>query len=130
MNGELGPVSVMDQRRARGRTGDYSRGGESGSVSLELVGALPVLAISLLASLQFVVAGYVLWSAGTAARAGARAALTGGGVEGAARHALPGVLAEDSRVTREDGVTVSVRLPALIPGLPETWLEGSSDLGR
>ncbi len=88
------------------------------------------MAISLLASLQLAVAGYVIWSAGTAARAGARAVLAGAGPEGAARRALPGVLAEGSRVTRENGVTVSVRLPALVPGLPETWLEGSSDLGR
>lgn len=95
-----------------------------------MVGALPVVAISLLASLQLAVAGYVLWSAGTAARAGARAVLTGEAAKAAARRALPGVLSEDSRVTREDGVTVSVRLPALVPGLPETWLEGSSDLGR
>ena len=120
---------AASQNRARGSIGG-SRGGEAGSVSLELIGALPVVAISLLASLQLVGAGYVIWSAGTAARAGARAVLTGAGPEGAARRALPGVLAEDSRVTREDGVTVSVRLPALVPGLPETWLEGSSDLGR
>lgn len=122
-------MSATAKRQARGPDGD-PRGRESGSVSLELVGALPVVAISLLASLQLAVAGYVLWSAGTAARAGARAVLTGDGAQAAARRALPGVLSEDSRVTREDGVTVSVRLPALVPGLPETWLEGSSDLGR
>lgn len=116
-------------RQAKGTAGGPG-GRESGSASLELVGALPVVAISLLASLQLAVAGYVLWSAGTAARAGARAVLTGDGAQAAARRALPGVLSEDSRVTREDGVTVSVRLPALVPGLPETWLEGSSDLGR
>lgn len=122
-------MPAKEKKQPRGPVGD-PRGRESGSVSLELVGALPVVAISFLASLQLAVAGYVLWSAGTAARAGARAVLTGDGPQPAARRALPGVLSEDSRVTREDGVTVSVRLPALVPGLPETWLEGSSDLGR
>jgi len=111
------------------QAGDLRRG-ESGSASLEMVGALPVIALALLAALQLVVAGYALWSAGTAARAGARAVLTGRAPEGAARRALPGVLADRSRVSREDGVTVSVRLPKLIPGLPEAWMQGSSDLGR
>ncbi|MGA1213802.1 MAG: hypothetical protein ACO3ZZ_08765 [Solirubrobacterales bacterium] len=46
------------------------------------------------------------------------------------RRALPGVLAEDSRISRDGGVTVSVRLPKVLPGLPEAWLEGSSNLGR
>ena len=110
--------------------GARRRRGTEGSVSLELVGALPVIAVSFLAALQLAVAGYAVWSAGTAARAGARAALIGREPASAARRALPGVLAERSRVTRRNGVTVAVRLPGLVPGLPETWLEGSSDLGR
>ncbi|MFM9045177.1 MAG: septum formation initiator, partial [Solirubrobacterales bacterium] len=65
-------MPAADQRRSTRRIGD-SGDGESGSVSLELVGARPVVAISLLASLPLAVAGYVIWSAGTAARAGARA---------------------------------------------------------
>ena len=89
-----------------------------------------MIALSLLAALQLAVAGYVFWSAGTAARAGARAVLIGREPADAVRRALPGVLAERSRVTRRNGVTVAVRLPGLVPGLPETWLEGSSDLGR
>lgn len=112
-----------------GRTGSVP-GGESGSASLELIGALPVIALALLVALQLAVAGYVLWSAGTAARAGARAVLIGSPPEAAARRALPGVLADRARVSRERGVTVSVRLPKVIPGLPEAWLRGSSDLGR
>lgn len=106
------------------------RRGTGGSVSLELVGALPVIAVSLLAALQLAVAGYVFWSAGTAARAGARAVLIGREPAAAVRRALPGVLAERSKITRRDGVTVAVKLPGLVPGLPETWLKGSSDLGR
>lgn len=121
-------VSIWRRRWPGTRSGPLGRA--EGSASLELLGALPVVAVSLLAALQLAVAGYVLWSAGTAARAGARAVLTGRGAEGAARRALPGVLADHSKVTREDGVTVAVRMPDLFPGLPETWLEGSSDLGR
>lgn len=105
-------------------------GRESGSASLELVGALPVVAVALLVALQLAVAGYVLWSAGTAARAGARAVLVGSPPGAAARRALPGVLADRARVSRERGVTVSVRLPKVIPGLPDAWLRSSSDLGR
>ena len=101
-----------------------------GSVSLELIGSLPVIALAVLAALQLVAAGFTLWSAGLAARAGARAELTGRAAEPAARRALPGILSERSSVTSTDGVTVSVRLPAVFPGLPETWLKGSSDLGR
>lgn len=115
--------SAVDQSAARRRRA-------TGSVSLEMVGALPVVALGLLVALQLVVAGYVLWSAGTAARAGARAVLTGGAPDGPARRALPGILADRSKVSRENGVTVSVRLPRLLPGMPDTWLEGSSDLGR
>lgn len=121
------PDALPSQSPA-GRTGRPSR--TEGSVSLELVGALPLVALSALCALQLGVAGYVFWSAGTAARAGARAVLIGREPGQAVRGALPGVLAERSRVSRKNGVTVSVRLPGLVPGLPETWLEGSSDLGR
>jgi hypothetical protein len=106
------------------------RSGTEGSASLELVGALPLVALSLLCAFQLGIAGYVLWSAGTAARAGARAVLIGREPGAAARGSLPGILVERSRVSRKNGVTVAVRLPGLVPGLPETWLEGSSDLGR
>ena len=106
------------------------REGAAGSASLELIGSLPVIALALLAALQMAIAGYVLWSAGTAARAGARAVLIGGRPDAAVRRALPGVLAEGSRISRDGGVTVSVRLPKVLPGLPEAWLEGSSNLGR
>ena len=115
--------SAVGQRAGRRRRA-------TGSVSLEMVGALPVVALGLLVALQLAVAGYVLWSAGTAARAGARAVLTGGAPDGAARRALPGILADRSKVSRRNGVTVSVRLPKLLPGIPDAWLEGSSDLGR
>lgn len=107
-----------------------TRGGSKGSVSLELLGTLPVIAISVLAALQLAVAGYVQWAAGTAARAGARAVLIGRPPEDAARRALPGILADRSKVSSGNGVKVSVKLPGLVPGLPDSWIEGSSDLGE
>jgi len=103
--------------------------GESGAVSIELIGSLPIVLLSILVAAQIVVAGAALWSAGVAARAGARAVLTGKAPRGAAEHALPGVLRSGLEVSRKDGVRVGVRVPALFPGLPETHVYGSSSLG-
>jgi hypothetical protein len=110
------------------RTGLF-RNGDRGSASLELIGAIPIVLLTLLIAAQFVVAGHALWSAGIAARAGARAVLTGKAPRSAAEHALPGPLRQDLRVSREDGVKVGVRIPRLIPGFPESFVYGSSSLG-
>jgi len=103
--------------------------GRRGSVSLELVGSLPFVLLGILVAAQIVIAGAALWSAGVGARAGARAVLTGRAPEGAVRHALPPVLRAGSKVTEEDGGEVGVRVPRLIPFLPETRVYGSSALG-
>lgn len=103
---------------------------QRGSVSLELVGALPVLLLTILVAAQLVIAGAALWSAGVAARAGARAVLTGKEPRGAAERALPEVLRRDLKVSRDEAVRVGVRVPGLIPGLPETHVYGSSSLGE
>ena len=55
--------------------------------------------------------------------------MTGKGPRGAAERALPAVLQGGLEVSRDDGVKVGVRIPALIPGLPETHVYGSSSLG-
>lgn len=99
-------------------------------MSLELVGSLPVIALGLLIGVQFVFAGYALWSAGLAARAGARSVLIGKGPEGAVRRALPPGLAGRVRVERRDGVTVAVAVPRVLPGIPGFEVSSSSDLGR
>ena len=49
--------------------------GEGGTASVEMVAAVPFLLLALLVAAQAVLAGQALWSAGVAARAGARAAL-------------------------------------------------------
>jgi len=100
-----------------------------GSVSLELIGSLPILLLSILVAAQIVIAGAALWSAGVAARSGARAVLTGKAPEGAAERALPPPLRDGLKVKEGDGVEVGVRLPRLLPLLPETHVYGSSSLG-
>lgn len=108
---------------------DKGRPDERGSVSLELVGALPVVLLGILVAAQIAIAGAALWSAGVAARAGARAVLTGKEPRGAAGRALPAVLRDDLRVSRDDGVRVGVKVPGLIPGFPDAHVYGSSSLG-
>lgn len=100
---------------ARGST---PRGGEDGQASVELVAAIPLLLVATLVVAQLAVAGYALWSAGAAARAGARTGYVGGDAEAAARRSLPAPLRHDARIEDADGVEVRVRAPALIPGIP------------
>jgi hypothetical protein len=104
------------------------RGSESGQASVEFVAIVPALLIGVLVAAQIGLIGYSLWSAGAAARAGARAAHVGGDVEAAARSALPSTLREGAKVTDEDEVGVRVRVPALLPGLPRIPLEASAAL--
>ena len=118
----------MDATRRELDDGDFAS--ERGSVSLELIGSLPVILLSVLVAAQIVIAGAALWSAGIAARAGARAVLTGKEPRGAAERALPGVLRGGLEVSDSDGVRVGVRVPALIPGLPETRVYGASSMGN
>ncbi len=105
------------------------RARDDGSASLELVGAVPVVLLCLLAAAQIALGGYALWSAGLAARAGARAELTGRDPAGAARRSLPPGLSADVRVVDGRAVRVGVLLPRVLPVLPESRVFGSSDLG-
>lgn len=102
---------------------------DRGSASIELVGAVPVVLLCLLAAAQIAIGGYALWSAGLAARAGARAELTGRDPAGAARRALPPGLSAEVRVEDERAIRVGVLLPRLIPMLPEARVFGTGDLG-
>jgi hypothetical protein len=97
----------------RNRTGR----GDSAQASVEFVALLPLLAVLLAIAAQTVVAGWTLWSAGNAARAGARAQEVGSDVQAAVRHALPGVLREGAVIKDSEGVRVQVRVPALVPGV-------------
>jgi Flp pilus assembly protein TadG len=102
--------------------------GEEGTASVELVAAVPFLLLAVLAVAQVALAGQALWSAGVAARAGARAALVGGDASDAARSALPPSMRAGAKVVDEDGVGVLVEVPRLVPSLPRLQVEAESAL--
>jgi hypothetical protein len=104
------------------------QGGQSGQASVELIAVLPWLALATLLAVQLALVGWGLWSAGTAARAGARAAFVGGDAERAALDSLPGMLRERARVSGEGPVEVAVSVPAITPGLPRIPLEARAGL--
>src|SRR5262245_25183097 len=102
--------------------------GSPGQASVEFVAVLPALAVCLVLAGQAVAAGWALWSAGVAARAGARAEHVGGDPEDAARRALPSSLRPSAVIRSEDGVRVRVRVPALVPGVELPSVAASSTL--
>jgi hypothetical protein len=83
-----------------------------------LIAVVPFLLLAVLVAAQIALAGQALWSAGVAARAGARAALVGGDVEAAARRALPSSLRAGAKVESSGEVSVRVPVPRLLPQLP------------
>ena len=105
------------------------RDGEGGQASVELIAAIPALVLVTLLVAQLALAGYALWSAGVAARAGARAAYVGGDGERAARSSLPRPLREGATLSDRRGVRVRVRVPWLVPGLPRVPVTARAGLG-
>lgn len=85
---------------------------------MELVALLPMLAVLGFGVWQAAVAGQAIWLAGSAARAGARAAALGDDPLPAARGTLPPRLADGLRVRGRDdgGVTVTIRIPSVVGG--------------
>jgi TadE-like protein len=102
---------------------------QRGQASVEFVAILPPLVVAVLIAAQIGVAGWALWSAGIAARAGARAAHVGREASGVAERTLPRPLREGAKVREEHGVLVRVRVPTLIPGLPRIHVRGRAGLG-
>jgi hypothetical protein len=102
--------------------------GAAGQASVELVAVLPALAVCLVIAAQTVLVGWALWSAGNAARAGARAEKVGSSAQAAARHALPGSLREGAAIRSGDGVRVKVRVPAIVPGVSIPSVSAASTL--
>jgi hypothetical protein len=96
---------------------------------VELVAALPVLGVALLLAVQLAIVGYAFWSAGVAARAGARAAYVGGDGGRAALASLPAGLRSAASVRDQEGVAVRVRAPSLVPGLPRIPVTARAGLG-
>jgi hypothetical protein len=101
---------------------------QRGAASVELIAVLPMLGVALLAAAQIALTGGALWSAGVAARAGARAAAVGGPVDRVARRALPPPLRDGARISDREGVRVRVGVPALLPGLPRLEVGARSSL--
>lgn len=99
-----------------------------GQASVELVAVLPALAVCLAIAAQTVLVGWALWSAGNAARAGARAAEVGSDAAAAARRALPSPLREGAAIRSSDGIRVRVRVPAIVPGVSLPSVSAASTL--
>jgi hypothetical protein len=107
---------------------DFAANRDPGQASVELVAVLPAMVICVVLAAQAVTAGWALWSAGNAARAGARAQRVGSDGEAAALRSLPGPLRDGAKVSAEDGVKVSVRVPGLLPGIAMPRIAASSTL--
>jgi hypothetical protein len=102
---------------------------QAGQAAAELVAVVGILLIILLAVGQLAIAGYALWSAGSAARAAARAAEVGGDAEAAARSALPGWLERRARIEIGDPIEVRLTAPALLPGAPSIPISAETRFG-
>lgn len=100
---------------------------------MEFIAVIPALLLAALIAAQIGLAGHALWSAGNAARAGARAAHVGSDGAAAARRALPSPLRAGAQISDEESVRVEVRVPSLVPFVPrfgvaaETALSPGSD---
>jgi len=108
------------------------RGGESGQAAVELIAVLPVAAALLALGWQAVLAGHAAWAATAAARAAARAGALAQDPAAVARARLGGGLAAGARVA-DDGagrVTVSVRVPSVLPGVRFGRVEAGSSFRR
>lgn len=107
-----------------------SRRREDGTASIETIAVVPFLLLAVLVAAQLGLLGQALWSAGIAARAGARADLVGADATAAARRALPPTMRRGAEVSGEEAVSVRVAIPRLLPGLPRVTVAAGSDLGE
>lgn len=110
------------------RTVSKAGRGEEGTASVELVAVVPILLLAVLAAIQLALAGHSLWSAGMAARAGARATLVGTDATAAARRALPPSLRDGAEVESGEEVAVRVPVPRFLPGMPLVMVGATTDL--
>ncbi len=101
---------------------------EDGTASVEMVAVIPFLVLAVLVAAQIGLAGQALWSAAIAARAGARAALVGRDAGAAARRALPPSMRDGAEVDDDDGVSVRVVIPTLLPAMPRLTVGAGATL--
>lgn len=102
---------------------------EDGTASVELIATIPFLLLAVFVAAQIALAGQALWSAGVAARAGARAALVGGDGAGAARRALPESMRAGAEIEVGEDATVRVRVPRLLESMPSFRVTAKTSLG-
>ncbi|HET8815351.1 MAG TPA: hypothetical protein VFM51_10405 [Solirubrobacterales bacterium] len=104
---------------------------DRGQATLELIAALPALALAGLVALQLFLVGYSITLADGAAEAGALSLSSGGSAEEAAREALPD-WGEERISVEVKGGTVSVRLrpPSPIEALADRLSVTSSAAAR
>ncbi len=115
-----------------------ARHSADGQASVELLAALPALALAAALALQLLLVGYSLTIADGAAEAGALAGASGRDGRSAAREALPGWARGRSRVTAEGGrVRVELRPPAPLAAVAdaltvrsEAWSRPPKGSGR
>jgi hypothetical protein len=93
-----------------------------------MVAVVPFLLLAALVAAQIGLAGEALWSAGVAARAGARAAMVGGNAATAARQALPSSMRAGADVSDGEAVSVRVAVPRLLPVLPTVMVGAAAAL--
>ncbi|MCX4698199.1 pilus assembly protein [Streptomyces sp. NBC_01352] len=96
-------------------------GRDRGQVALEYLGFIPILILVALAGVQIGLIAYTAQQAGTAARAGARAASLDLGAQDGCQNAVSDWLADGTECTEARGadevtVTATVDIPSVVPG--------------
>ncbi|MHB9859403.1 TadE/TadG family type IV pilus assembly protein [Streptomyces sp. YIM S03343] len=110
----------MPDQKTPGRRACGRRRRDRGQVAIEYLGFIPILLLVGLAAIQLGVAAYAAQQAGTAARAGARAASLREDAGAACAQAVSGRLAvtcESSGGGDTVTVTSHVTIPPVFPGL-------------
>jgi hypothetical protein len=103
----------------------------AGQASVELLAALPALALAAALALQLLLVGYSLTIADGAAEAGALAGAAGRNAGKAARDAVPGWARGRSRVSAADGrVRVEISPPAPLPAVADAVTVSSEAWSR
>jgi hypothetical protein len=107
------------------------RVGRGAQASIELLAALPALALATALALQLLLVGYSLTIADGAAEAGALAGASGRDEQRAALQALPGWARHRSRVSADGGtVKVELRPPAPLAAVADAVTVSSEAWSR
>lgn len=104
---------------------------QRGQASVELIAAIPLVALAGAIALQLLLAGYALTLADGAAEAGALALASGQPARAAVEGSLPAWAADRAQVAVDGGeVTVRLRPPSLLPAAGDALAIESSAYAR